>query len=71
MIFFVSGKPPPRLTWWREHALLDDSFEVVNGRTTNTFVMTNIRCDNIALSYSYKASVIVNTDSRFAVKAIF
>ena len=40
---FFSGKPPPRLTWWREHALLDDSYEVDNGRTTNTFVMTNIR----------------------------
>lgn len=22
------GVPPPRVSWWREHALLDDSFQV-------------------------------------------
>ena len=32
----IAGSPHPRLSWWRGHQLLDDSYEVINGETTNT-----------------------------------
>jgi hypothetical protein len=25
----IPGIPPPKITWWKEHALLDDSYEVL------------------------------------------
>ena len=32
---FFTGNPPPRLTWYKGHELVDDSYEQLNGRTTN------------------------------------
>ena len=32
---FFKGNPPPRLTWYKGHELVDDSYEQLNGRTTN------------------------------------
>ena len=40
MVFFVlcfSGDPPPRLSWYREQVLIDDTYEtsVATGQTVN------------------------------------
>lgn len=37
------GSPFPRLTWWREHTLVDDSYEVINGKTTNTLHLHGVQ----------------------------
>ena len=29
------GNPPPRLVWYKRNELIDDSYEQLNGRTTN------------------------------------
>ena len=33
---FNLGNPPPRLVWYKGHELIDDSYDLLNGRTTNT-----------------------------------
>ena len=33
------GNPPPRLTWYKGHELIDDSYEQLNGRTTNILTL--------------------------------
>lgn len=37
------GIPPPRVSWWREHALIDDSFTVLpDGSVKNVLHLTKI-----------------------------
>jgi hypothetical protein len=37
------GVPPPRVTWFKEHALIDDSFqELQNGSVRNVLHLTRI-----------------------------
>ena len=33
---------PPRLSWWRNTELIDDTYEEVNGQTINTLEMKNV-----------------------------
>ena len=43
---FLSGRPTPRVTWWRDHALLDDVSEVVDeaaGKVTNELRLVQLR----------------------------
>lgn len=38
------GVPPPRVSWWREHALVDDSFQVLpDGSVRNVLQLKNIQ----------------------------
>lgn len=38
------GIPPPRVSWWREHALVDDSFQVLpDGSVRNVLQLKNIQ----------------------------
>ena len=34
-LVLLIGNPPPRLTWYKGHELIDDTYEQLNGRTTN------------------------------------
>ena len=41
-----SGRPTPRVTWWRDHALLDDvseDIDTASGRVTNELRMVQLR----------------------------
>ena len=43
---FLSGRPTPKVTWWRDHALLDDVSEVVDevsGKVTNELRLVQLR----------------------------
>lgn len=43
MYFYFPGSPPPRVSWWREHALLDDSFQVLpDGTVKNILHLSKI-----------------------------
>ena len=45
-IWFFSGRPTPRVTWWRDHALLDDvseDIDVATGRVTNELRLRQLR----------------------------
>jgi len=38
------GIPPPRVSWWREHALVDDSYQVLpDGSVRNALQLKNIQ----------------------------
>jgi len=47
------GVPPPRVSWWREHALMDDSFQVLpDGSVRNVLRIKNIqRKDLLTVSH--------------------
>lgn len=49
------GIPPPRVSWWREHALVDDSFQVLpDGTVRNVLHLKNIsRKDLLTVSFYF------------------
>uniref|UniRef100_A0A6P4FBB0 Uncharacterized protein LOC108049650 n=1 Tax=Drosophila rhopaloa TaxID=1041015 RepID=A0A6P4FBB0_DRORH len=51
------GVPPPRVSWWREHALIDDSFQVLpDGSVRNVLRMKNIQRKDLLTMYTCQAS---------------
>ena len=59
-----AGNPSPRLTWWREHALIDDSFEVLNGATVNALRIPAVRNTDLNAVFVCQA---VNNNMSFPV----
>ena len=53
---FFPGAPSPRLSWWREHALIDDSYEVINGDTTNTLRIPSAKANDLNAVYTCQAN---------------
>ena len=39
----ISGDPAPVLSWFKDQALIDDTYEVINNETTNILVMPKIQ----------------------------
>ena len=37
-----SDEPLPTLTWWRNEALIDDTYEVINNETTNILTINRV-----------------------------
>ena len=60
----IAGNPSPRLTWWREHALVDDSYEVVNGATVNALRIPAVRNTDLGAVFVCQA---VNNNMSFPV----
>ncbi|XP_073845345.1 sidestep V [Musca autumnalis] len=51
------GVPPPRVSWWREHALVDDSYDVLpDGTVRNTLQLKNISRKDLLTVYTCQAS---------------
>ncbi|KAI9582882.1 hypothetical protein GQX74_012099, partial [Glossina fuscipes] len=51
------GIPPPRVSWWREHALVDDSFQVLpDGTVRNVLHLKNISRRDLLTIYTCQAS---------------
>uniref|UniRef100_A0A1A9UND2 Ig-like domain-containing protein n=1 Tax=Glossina austeni TaxID=7395 RepID=A0A1A9UND2_GLOAU len=51
------GIPPPRVSWWREHALVDDSFQVLpDGTVRNVLHLKNISRKDLLTIYTCQAS---------------
>ncbi|XP_049308950.1 uncharacterized protein LOC105230208 [Bactrocera dorsalis] len=51
------GVPPPRVSWWREHALVDDSFHVQpDGTVRNILHLKNIARKDLLTVYTCQAS---------------
>ena len=58
-LMLVSGRPTPRVTWWRDHALLDDVSEVVDeagGQVTNELRMVQLRRSDLHSILTCQAS---------------
>lgn len=42
-VIIISGVPPPRVTWWKDHLLLDDTFEILpDGSVKNVLHLPRI-----------------------------
>ncbi|KAM7345261.1 sidestep V [Cochliomyia hominivorax] len=51
------GIPPPRVSWWREHALVDDTFQVLpDGTVRNVLHLKNILRKDLLTVYTCQAS---------------
>ncbi|KAH8402069.1 hypothetical protein KR009_009546, partial [Drosophila setifemur] len=51
------GIPPPRVSWWREHALIDDSFQVLpDGSVRNVLRLKNIQRKDLLMMYTCQAT---------------
>ncbi|XP_075168713.1 sidestep V [Haematobia irritans] len=51
------GVPPPRVSWWREHALVDDSFQILpDGTVRNILQLKNISRKDLLTVYTCQAS---------------
>ncbi|XP_067633168.1 uncharacterized protein side-V [Eurosta solidaginis] len=51
------GVPPPRVSWWREHALVDDSYDVLpDGTVRNILQLKNIARKDLLTVYTCQAS---------------
>lgn len=54
-----SGIPPPRVSWWKEHALLDDSYQVLpDGSVKNILHIQRIQRNDLN-------TVGIRTDKNF------
>uniref|UniRef100_T1J7V3 Ig-like domain-containing protein n=1 Tax=Strigamia maritima TaxID=126957 RepID=T1J7V3_STRMM len=53
----VGGRPPPRVTWWREDQLLDDSYEVTSlGIVRNDLIVSTLTRQDFNAVFVCKAS---------------
>ena len=47
---FFLGRPPPRVSWWRDHALLDDVSEEINemeSKVVNELKLIQLRREDL------------------------
>ena len=59
MIFVFSGRPNPRVSWWRDHALLDDVSEEVNefeSKVVNELRLVQLRREDLHSILTCQAS---------------
>lgn len=42
LLSLFAGKPTPKVTWFLENALIDDSYEITGGRTINHLTFPNV-----------------------------
>jgi len=49
-IKMITGWPVPRVSWWRENALLDDSWEVSSEHVISTVVSNTLTIDRLQRS---------------------
>ena len=50
-----SGEPPPALTWWRDQALIDDTYEVINNETTNRLTIPKVQRSDLNAVFTCQA----------------
>ena len=63
-ICFILGRPIPKVTWWRDHALLDDVSEEIesdgsnerNTRVTNELRLIQLRREDLHTILTCQAS---------------
>ncbi len=54
---FFAGQPSPRVTWWRDHALLDDSVDEVRGaEVTNELRLGDLARGDLHAALTCQAS---------------
>ena len=52
-----AGSPPPQLNWWREHALVDGSYEEDQaGKTVNSLMIENLQRSDLHSILTCQAS---------------
>ncbi|XP_055845116.1 uncharacterized protein LOC129911368 [Episyrphus balteatus] len=51
------GIPPPKVSWWKEHALVDDSYQILpDGTVRNVLHLPNISRADLLSAYTCQAS---------------
>ena len=55
MFDYISGEPPPALTWWRDQALIDDTYEVINNETTNILMIPKVQRSDLNAVFTCQA----------------
>ena len=50
------GRPLSRVTWWRDHALLDDSFAAEHSKVSNDLVVRDLRRSDLHTIFTCQAA---------------
>ena len=69
------GKPKPRVTWWKDHALLDDSYHLAadQDKIINELIIKNLKREDLHTIFTCQAannniSVPVSTSVKLDMK---
>ena len=66
---FLPGHPSPKVTWWRDHALLDSlSEEVTEGRVTNELRLTQLKRDDLHTILTCQGFTLLSQPPTFGSK---
>ncbi len=64
IFFYLSGRPSPKVTWWRGGSLIDETFQVISsdGAIQNTMTVQRLSRADLHAVYTCQASNTIQVE---------